>query len=254
MANDISEILKTLIYDGSNLKSEAGNLFGTKRGNISESDYISWKQLCVNTINKLGKEGINLINDIENYPNILFPYEDSIDRIIGNLKAASKILEQHGGENLKMDTQSNNNVFIIHGHDNVTKLEVARVIEHLGLKACILHEQSNKGRTIIEKIEAHSETVDFAIALLTPDDKGYPKDKPDQESDRARQNVVFELGFFIGSIGRPRVVALYKNGVELPSDYNGIAYISFDDPEGWKLKLARELKEIFSSIDFNLLR
>ena len=83
----------------------------------------------------------------------------------------------------------------------------------------------------------------FAVILMTADDIGYPKRKPDKAKPRARQNVIFEWGYFIGKIGRNRVCALYQDGVEIPSDYNGVLYIPLDENESWKLQLAKEMKD-----------
>jgi predicted nucleotide-binding protein len=63
--------------------------------------------------------------------------------------------------------------------------------------------------------------------------------------------VIFELGYFIGRIGRERVCALYQPGVELPSDYDGVVYVPMDDPRGWRLLLAREIKAAGIDIDLN---
>src|SRR5690606_12147790 len=85
-------------------------------------------------------------------------------------------------------------IFIVHGHDDGAREAVARFLERIGLEAVILHEQANQGRTIIEKVVAHSD-VGFAVVLLTPDDEGCAKGgKPEP---RARQNVLLELGYFI---------------------------------------------------------
>src|SRR5262249_31056015 len=101
-----------------------------------------------------------------------------------------------------------NRIFIVHGHDNEMKVSVARTIEQLGLKPIILHEQPDKGLTIIEKFVNYSD-VGFAVVLLSPDDMGYPKiSTPDKARPRARQNVVLELGFFLGKLGRSHVLAL----------------------------------------------
>ena len=132
--------------------------------------------------------------------------------------------------------EKSNKVFIVHGHDDKIKNAVARFIENIGLEPIILHEQPNKGLTIIEKFENYSR-VGFAIVLLTADDVGSVKNKKDNLNMRARQNVIFELGFFIGKLNRQNVCALYTNGVELPSDYSGILYIPIDESEGWKLQL-----------------
>ena len=122
-------------------------------------------------------------------------------------------------------------------------------IEKLGLEAIILHEQPNSGKTIIEKFEEHSD-VSFAIVLLTDDDFGKGK-KDDNLNIRARQNVILELGYFIGKLTRNKVCPLYTSGVELPSDLHGLLYIEIDQEESWKFKLAKELKATGFDIDVN---
>lgn len=138
-------------------------------------------------------------------------------------------------------------VFIVHGHNDHVKIDVARTIEKLGLEAIILHEKANSGLTIIEKFERHSD-VDFAIILLTDDDLGHAKGDS-TELPRARQNVVLEMGYFIGTIGRQRTCILYTPGVELPSDVSGILYTRLDDEGAWKIKLAKELIESGFEVD-----
>jgi len=142
-----------------------------------------------------------------------------------------------------------NKVFIVHGHDGETKIEVARFIEKLGLEAIILHEKASSGKTIIEKIESYSD-VGFAVVLYTPDDLGTVKTDKENLKPRARQNVVFEHGFLIGKLGRDKVSAVVKGSLELPNDISGVVYISEDN---WQLDLAKEMKESGCSIDFNKL-
>ena len=137
--------------------------------------------------------------------------------------------------------QQSKDIFIVHGHDEAAKQEVARFIKILGLQAIILHEQPDKGRTIIEKLEDHTE-VGFAVILLTPDDMGHPKGEPDKAKPRARQNVVLDLGYLIGKLGRSSVCALMKGDIEIPSDYAGVLYESMDNAGAWKLTLAREIR------------
>ena len=145
-----------------------------------------------------------------------------------------------------------NEVFVIHGRDEGTRAMVARFLEQLNLKPVILDEQSNQGLTIIEKFERHAQ-VGFAVALLTPDDVGALQDSRDDLKPRARQNVVFELGYFFGQLGRERVCALMKGNVEIPSDYSGVVYIPLDDG-GWKMKLIEELKKAGFDVDTNKAR
>ncbi|WP_338754862.1 nucleotide-binding protein [Bacillus sp. FJAT-52991] len=143
-----------------------------------------------------------------------------------------------------------NKVFIVHGHDNEAKETVARFIEKIGLEAIILHEQASAGRTIIEKIEAHSE-VDFAIVLLTPDDVGAAKDKKDNLQPRARQNVILELGYFMAKLGRGKVAALHKGNTDIPSDYQGVLYTPLDTSGAWKYFLAKEMQAAGINVDMN---
>ncbi|PZF71124.1 TIR domain-containing protein [Taibaiella soli] len=145
--------------------------------------------------------------------------------------------------------EASNKVFIVHGHNNEIKVNVARFIEKLGLEAIILHEQANAGKTVIEKFEEHTD-VAFAIVLLTNDDFGKAK-KAENLNERARQNVILELGYFIGKLTRKRVCPLYTSGVELPSDLLGLLYIELDSQESWKFQLMKELKAAGLNIDAN---
>lgn len=141
-----------------------------------------------------------------------------------------------------------NKVFIVHGHDDGVREAVARFVEKLGLEAIILHERPNKGRTIITKFREETEGVGFAVVLMTPDDVGGALGESTRP--RARQNVVFELGFFIGALGPSRVAALVKGDVEHPSDFDGVVYISFDNGD-WRMQLGRELHAADFAIDWN---
>lgn len=146
-------------------------------------------------------------------------------------------------------TSDNTSVFIVHGRDDLAKTEVARFIEKLGLKAIILHEQDNGGKTIIEKIEEYT-NVGYGIVLYTPCDVG-SLENDENLKPRARQNVVFEHGYLIGRIGRNKVSALVKAEVEIPGDLNGLVYTELDKAGGWKLSIAKELTREGYSIDLN---
>lgn len=150
--------------------------------------------------------------------------------------------EVHGPSDLRR-------VFIVHGHDEGPRETVARFITQVGLEPVILHEQANRGMTISEKLIAYG-SVGFAVVLLTPDDLGRAKEA-DREGPRARQNVVLELGYFIGRLGRQRVCALLKGEIEIPSDFMGVAYTKVDEGGGWRQELARELQAAGYEIDWN---
>lgn len=145
---------------------------------------------------------------------------------------------------------TSNKVFIVHGHDEAALYGLARFLEKLGLVSIILKEEPDRGRTIIEKFEQSAE-VGFAVILLTPDDVGASV-KADKSLARARQNVIFELGFFTGKLGRGRVCLLRKGDVEIPSDLFGVIYTEMDSADGWKARLVREMKE--AGLDFDASR
>ena len=141
-------------------------------------------------------------------------------------------------------------IFVVHGHDNEFKQDVARTLTQLGLSPIILHERPNCGQTIIEKFERESD-VGFAVILLSPDDVAYALNAKDKIKNRARQNVVLELGYFVGKLGRSRVCALKKGDLEVPSDFAGVVYTPFDANGGWRLALAQELLAAGYPIDLN---
>ena len=149
------------------------------------------------------------------------------------------------------DAVKNKKVFIVHGHDNELKEATARLVEKIGLEAVILHEQPKGGKTIIGKLEKLADRVGYAIILYTPYDEGREKGS-ENSKPRARQNVVFEHGLFMGKLGSERVCVLRKGEVEKPSDDQGILYIEVKDGSNeWKHEVAKELKNAGYDVDLN---
>lgn len=140
--------------------------------------------------------------------------------------------------------------FIVHGREQGPRDAIRNFLRDLDVEPVVLEDQPNQGRTIIEKFEA-SVDVGFAVIVLTPDDIGAAKDEKDEARPRARQNVLLELGFFIGLLGRARVAPLKIGDVEVPSDVDGIVYIDYDPGGAWKLRLAKELKAAGIEVDMN---
>lgn len=181
---------------------------------------------------------------------------EGIDRSVGVLQGIIRLFEEeleHAGEaappaHTPASTPIPRSAFVVHGHDQAAREAVARFLERIDFEAIILHEQANRGRTVIEKVEAHG-NVGFAVVLLTPDDVGAAQGGELQP--RARQNVLLELGYFIGRLGRDRVCALKGGDLELPSDFGGVVYQPFDAGGGWKQALGRELEAAGFEIDWN---
>jgi predicted nucleotide-binding protein len=197
-------------------------------------------------------------------PTPLSDYRDGIAenrrRSLATLRQAVRTLEEDLAEATSLATTDlaqpsqtplhliTRKVFVVHGHDEAALQAVARFLEQLGLEAIVLREQPDQGRTIIEKFEALANEVGFAVVLLTPDDLAGPADA---QGSRARQNVIFELGYFVGKLGRGRACLLRKGAIEIPSDLYGVIYSDMDAADGWKLKLVRELKAAKLDFDAN---
>lgn len=124
-------------------------------------------------------------------------------------------------------------VFVVHGHDDTAKTNLEVFLREIGLEPIVLHRQADEGLTIIEKFEKHAD-VGYAFILLTPDEIAYIRSddaKPDAERNkefRARPNVIFEFGYFVGKLGRSKVCCLYTGNVTLPSDLSGIIYKKYE--------------------------
>lgn len=170
-------------------------------------------------------------------------------KVIGKLNA----MVSNGGSRPLVTGNLGSRVFIVHGHNDAILQSCARFIEKLGLSVTVLREQPNHGRTIIEKFIEYSD-VGFAVILLTADDRGGRSNETyEEQKARARQNVIFELGFFIGKLGRERVCALYEEGVEIPSDYQGVAFVPIDIRQAWHFELVKEMKASGLPIDLNMV-
>jgi predicted nucleotide-binding protein len=152
-------------------------------------------------------------------------------------RTVEKITEE---EEPKKANRNKRKVFVVHGRDKTPALELARFVEkRYPIDAIFLEEQAHRGRTLIEKLEDHSD-VSFAFIILTPDDVGGLKGEPLHE--RGRQNVIFEWGQFMGKIGRKNVCLLIKGNVEIPSDLRGIGEYRFN----------RNIKECFIDVENEL--
>jgi predicted nucleotide-binding protein len=183
------------------------------------------------------------------------------ERLVAVSQYVAKYVERHQTPLPSSGFGDAKAIFLIHGQNDVMKENVAAAIESVcKLRPTILHEQPDGGKTIIEKLEHYSAQVYFAVALLTADDRGGAEKKlppglsrkqammltksgrlRTELRPRARQNVILELGYFWGKLGRERVVILYEDGVELPSDALGILYKPLDAKGEWRTALAKEL-------------
>jgi len=169
------------------------------------------------------------------------------------LRKVKLLLSPPKSDNRVNNQVRSNKIFVVHGQDNEMKTDVTQTLQKLDLDPIILHEKPNNGRSIIEKISDYAH-VSFAVVLVSPDDLAYPEEKtPDEDKHRAGQNVIFELGYFLGRLGKQNVIAIYrkKKDFEIPNDYNGVLWIEYKS--GWYFKLIRELQALNFEVDANKL-
>ena len=151
---------------------------------------------------------------------------------------------------VKRPGEASSSIFLVHGHNLLLREQVRRYIEKITDRyVLVLDEQPNQGRDVLGKLLDHAVTAAFAVVLLTGDDEGREAGAGSW-SPRARQNVVLELGLFLGLLGRDKVVALYEAEVEIPSDYSGVLWVPLAD-KGWQMQLASEMQAAGIAVDLN---
>lgn len=220
---------------------------------VTPSAWIRWFTRVSNTIEKnfkaesapavLAKRGIMMARTVEG--NGEDHFEEAKENLTGALREALAAVDHDSYGELAGNAAAPpspfdlRQVFVVHGRDDAAKTELEVFLQELGLEPIVLHRRPDEGRTLIEKFE-HLSNVGFAVVLLTPDDSTISNGV---EERRARQNVVFELGFFYGRLGRNRVCCVYKKGTALPTDISGIVYKEFQSSiSEVKYELLRELK------------
>lgn len=205
--------------------------------------------------------GVILYDDAANFRLEVEALGNALNRLSGIKGQLDYIPEPVAAEaDLPEENSQEAKVFLVHGRNDAAKTQVARMLESTGEhEVVILHEQHDQGRTIIEKFEDYASRASVAVVLLTADDLGRlnpdyaSEDEEATEQARARQNVVFELGYFVGLLGRSHVSVLYEPGVEVPSDYGGVLYTKLDEAGAWRTKLIRELRSVGLEFDANKL-
>lgn len=212
-----------------------------KFGGEDSSEWLEWKTRVKNIVDKsmaedspavkMLSEALN-IKTSGNYPE---EFERAKATLLKSLKNTIDALKEDIYGELKNEESKNsspalsNKVFIVHGHDSELKNDVERFIHEVGLEPIVLHRQADNGSTVIEKFEKNSD-VGYAFILLTSDEIAYTIDQVDIPSEsrsieyRARPNVIFEFGYFVGKLGRSRVCCLHKGETAIPSDLAGLVY------------------------------
>ena len=255
--------LKQLIKEGAKFTSQNfcyPNVFSGEYGGEDTPEWLAWKTRVFNVAGAIGSQDSPAFRltetalSIGTAGNSLVEFE----RAHSSLKMALDLLlmavnDDAFGELRQSSAESvlptiSNKVFVVHGHDSALKAEIEQFLSQVGLEAVVLHRQPDQGQTIIEKFEKYSD-VGYAIILLTPDEVAYVVDQDALPAEqratemRARPNVIFEFGYFVGKLGRRRVCCIHKGEVVLPSDLHGLVYKKVDSSlESQAFGLIRELK------------
>ena len=232
----------------------------------TESNYSARMLLVGNGVElKAADEAIELARYLADRGLVSISHYNGNDDLFTSITTEGKVLYETETRKIKatknsvqveLSTVQFSKIFIVHGHNNEMKEAVARVVDRIGFKSVILHEMVDQGRTIIEKFTDHSNEVQYAIVLLSADDYAYPKSSTNKYRKlRPRQNVVFELGYFIGKLGRSRVFVLYETfyNFELHSHFQGVVLTPYDINGAWKMKLGKELESLGIEVDWNAL-
>lgn len=215
-----------------------------------------YDELMLNRLKKQAQDAVDYASEIGPQAVPFIRVLDGLGQQVKNLdlllKRLPNIKATQAAFNKKLLHPSQTKIFIVHGHANDIKEAVARFLEHLDLEVTILQEQPNQGRNILEKLIDYAKESTFAIVLMTADDRGGTVETTyENQRKRARQNVIFELGYFLAVLEKGHVCAIYEEGVETPSDYQGVLYTPLDNRNSWKLSLARELRSAGIDIDLN---
>jgi predicted nucleotide-binding protein len=135
-------------------------------------------------------------------------------------------------------------VFVVCGTDDEIKQAVTNALIKLKLVPVVMCEEPSIGKKILENFSRYYADVGFAVVLLSPDDFAYAINEANTKRKlRPRQDVIFQLGFLLGKIGKGNVLVLFREcaNFEIPTDFEGMKVAAFDDRDSWKLALIREL-------------
>jgi len=256
---NVKDELQKLLDDGKKFTYDNFARFGGHGYPIAFTmEYVGWKTK-VRAILEL-QFGLNsqIMSDIEKAEKIGViggrneHFFQAHGHYLGAILAGIDLIDFNPGKTSNKEQMiiSNRKIFIVHGHDDLLKNQIENLIKSFGLEPIVLHREPDEGKTVIEKFEKYSD-VGYAFILLTPDDYGYDVTEASKEESkrnielRARQNVIFEFGYFAGKLGRNRVCCLHKSGVKLPTDLHGIIYKEIHNDVNEKgLEIFKELKAV----------
>ena len=255
------ELVDKLLAEGEhftfkNFSSRNDSVYGGE----DTPEWLAWKTRSANLIRQLMSENspsVQVVNDALSTHTKGF-HGTAFERVKSSILKALRLTKDTLTEDVYGELRVaasrasspalSNKVFVVHGHDHALKTDIERFLRELHLEPIVLHRQPDRGRTLIEKFEEHSD-VGYAFILLTPDDISYAADQEiladsaREKERRARQNVIFEFGYFVGKLGRDRVCCIFKAGVTLPTDLAGLVYKEVAETiETQAFSILRELK------------
>lgn len=258
MKEDHKDMITDLIAEGRELRSQVSRSIGTFVVEVSDDAVPLWQAKVRGTIRRLfGDDSIELTrwdNVAPSIRNNRAFSDEELAELANHLREQIAVLtelqfatpsptpENISSPDSRPRVGPRTRVFIIHGHDERNLLRLKELLrDRFGVHPVVLMDQPGEGRTLIEKFESEAVTCEFAFALLTPDDQVVDGAG---EYTQARPNVVFELGWFYGKLGRKRVVILMQQDTKIHSDLSGIEHYTFlSDVREQALKIEDELAQ-----------
>lgn len=221
-----------------------------KEKKLTKGHFVFWTGRAKSILIQLLGVETEVIKDLDLYFKKIRETEPSVDQLKEKLKEIeqiSEILRETAGLPLSLPISRPSRppkteyVFIIHGHDELNMRRLSDLLrDHFHLKPIVIIAKPGMSRPLIDKFEEDSKMCSFALALFTPDDH---VETLKEEYDQARPNVIFETGWFVGRLGRHRVLILLKEGTEIHSDLDGVSRIQFiEDINEKALEIQRELQ------------
>jgi predicted nucleotide-binding protein len=265
--------IKGTFFSGSSIEEEAEYLQNDLRNKLTflhqlieklpqikyEEQKQSHQQIIKDEINSKFKSAEQrkfhlqtITDETDPYNKIEEPKETHQETKKAELKSEDKVEEPQEihQPSVKVPVSSGNKIFVAVDPNNEARLKVTKTLEKLELEPIILPDKANERNAVFEIIESNPDAA-FAVFILTDDNGKGQKHRDADNNSRAKENLIFELGYIAGRIGIDRVCILYNNGAELPVHIQDIASIPLDSADHWQIVLAKKLKAAGYKIDVN---
>jgi hypothetical protein len=216
-------------------------------GKLNRAYQAEWAQRLINLLRPVYGKRNPLLITMEQWRKEIIGGGITTEAFIAKLERSEHFLRPLNGPgeagSLVVASQASlapttDKIFLIHGHDEMNQLRLSRLInDEFHLEPVVLLDKPGKSAPTIDKFEDHAQSCSYAIALFTADDKVVTK--RGEEYWQPRPNVIFETGWFVGRLGKERVLILLQDGVRIYSDFDGVNRVQFQENVDDKFRAIR---------------